>query len=133
MICFLIVGFIGAGFHPVSKKDSIIFLILFYIALLASIGCFFILAMAALGLNATAPAAITLPEDQFHRLFIGLKLEKLKDPYGKLNSVKGNLSVIGALSIVIAVYFIVIAVTTTIHMSFDFFRRVCILLFNFSF
>ena len=126
MLVFLVLGFIGAGYHPVTKKNALVYMILFYVAVMASVGLFLLVGVSSLGLRKSCTAAITLERKQYTRL-VYYSLDNTRNPVEKLKDSKNGLTVIGAFSIVASAYMLVLAIFATIHMSFSFFRQVCMI------
>ena len=123
MLVFLVFGFLGAGYHPVSNTTALPYLALFYIATLVGAGTFLFVGVSALGLTKSCTAAISLDKNQFERILYYDYYDE-QDFVGKLNRSRKGLIVIGILSIILSVYFFALVIMTTIHMSFSFFRQV---------
>ena len=116
MIVLLIVGIVGAGYHPVSNKERLPCMALYFLSVGVGIGVFLYIGISSLGLMGEVEATIRI------QLTDGCLSGDNPSPY------RTSLRILGALSIVASAYFIFLVVLTLIHMSFDFFRQVCIFL-----
>ena len=123
MLVFLVFGFLGAGYHPVSNTSALPYLVLFYIATIVGAGVFLLIGVSVLPLTKSCTAAISLEKSQFSRILYYDYYDE-QDLVGKLNRSKKGLIVTGILSIILSVYYCVLVIMTTIHMSFSFFRQV---------
>lgn len=116
-------GIIGAGYHPVTKRGSLIYMVITFIGYLGIIGSFSILACLSWGLVPTVDSTILLSTNDFKKSFPGCNDATIKNPLKLLATAKKMMSLVAVMCVLSVILTAIYLLVFTIHMSFSFSRR----------